>query len=75
MMLPILKDIPYSLLIILAIFMGLAPFVPEPHLVEKLRMLFEGTLRRPLDIFDLFFHLFPLLLLVLKLLTEGIPKG
>jgi hypothetical protein len=75
MMLPILKDIPYSLLIILTIFMGLAPFVPEPHLVEKVRMLFEGTLRRPLDIFDLFFHLFPLILLILKLLTEGIPRG
>lgn len=71
----LLKDIPYSLLIILAIFMGLAPFFPEPHLVEKLRMLFEGTLRRPLDIFDLFFHLFPFLLLLLKLLTEGIPRG
>ena len=71
MPLPILKDIPYGALIVLSIFLGLAPFVPEPHLVEKLRMLLQGTLKRPLDIFDLFFHLLPLLLLVLKAATEG----
>jgi hypothetical protein len=70
MPLPILKDIPYILLIVAAIFMALAPFFPEPHLVEKLRMLVRGELRRPLDIFDLFFHLFPALLLLLKWLTE-----
>jgi hypothetical protein len=67
---PILKDIPYSLLIMAAILMALAPFFPEPHLVEKIRMLLKGTLRRPLDIFDLFFHLIPALLLVLKWYTE-----
>jgi hypothetical protein len=33
-------------------------------------MLLKGTLRRPLDIFDLFFHLLPALLLVLILFTE-----
>ncbi len=74
MALPILKDIPYWVLILFAIYMALAPFVPEPHLIEKLRMLFQGTLRRPIDIFDLFFHLLPLLLLILKLATEGLPK-
>lgn len=69
--LPILKDIPYSILVPLAILMGLAPFFPEPHLVEKVRMLLQGTLRRPIDIFDLFFHLLPLLLLLLKFFSEG----
>jgi hypothetical protein len=60
----------YPTLIILALLLGLSPFVPEPHLVEKLRMLREGTLSRPLDIFDLFFHLTPALLLLLKLFLE-----
>ena len=71
MPLPILKDLPYAVLVPLAVLMALAPFVPEPHLVEKVRMLLHGTLRRPIDIFDLFFHLLPSLLLLLKLATEG----
>ena len=50
-----------------AILMALAPFQPEPHLVEKLRMLAAGTLTRPIDIFDLFIHAAPLALLGLKL--------
>jgi hypothetical protein len=67
---PILKDIPYPLLIVAAILMALAPFSPEPHLVEKVRLLLKGNLRRPIDIFDLFFHLLPTLLLGLKWYTE-----
>jgi hypothetical protein len=64
-----LDRIPYSLLVPLAAVMALAPFVPEPHLWEKLKMLASGTLVRPIDIFDLFLHGTPLLLLVLKLLS------
>jgi hypothetical protein len=60
----------YPTLIILALLLGLAPFTPEPHLLEKLRMLREGALTRPLDIFDLFFHLLPAMLLLLKLTVE-----
>jgi hypothetical protein len=43
-----------------------APFVPEPHLVEKARMLTNGTLTQPLDLFDVVWHLFPAALLVWK---------
>jgi hypothetical protein len=44
--------------------LGLAPFSPEPHLVEKARMLFSGALTRPIDIFDLVLHgAFPVLLI------------
>ena len=64
-----LDSIPYSLLVPLAVVMALAPFVPEPHLWEKLKMLAAGTLVRPIDIFDLFLHGTPLLLLALKLLS------
>jgi len=44
-----------------------APFVPEPHLVEKLGMLVAGELTKALDIFDLFWHLTPATLLVIRL--------
>jgi hypothetical protein len=65
-----LRHIPYPPLILAAVLLGLAPFVPEPHLVEKVRMLFAGTLTRPLDIFDLLFHAAPLILLIIKYFTE-----
>lgn len=64
----LLDRIPYMYLTPLAILLALAPFSPEPHLWEKLKMLFAGTLVRPIDIFDLFLHGTPLLLLVLKVL-------
>jgi len=55
----------YSFLIPASLMLGLAPFVPEPHLVEKVRWLFTGHPFRPIDIFDLFLHgAFPALLLV-----------
>ena len=62
-----LDRIPYIYLAPLAILLALAPFSPEPHLWEKLKMLFAGTLVRPIDIFDLFLHGTPLLVLVLKM--------
>jgi hypothetical protein len=61
-----LQKIPYSSLVIAAILMGLAPFFPVPHTIEKSQMLLRGELTKPLDIFDLLFHLFPVLLLGLK---------
>ncbi|NNG12228.1 MAG: RND transporter [Halobacteria archaeon] len=66
-----LDNIPLALLLPLAVFLALAPFVPEPHLWEKLKMLADGNLRRPIDIFDLFLHGTPLALLILKLLTSN----
>ena len=62
-----LDKIPLGTLLIPAVLLGLAPFVPEPHLVEKLRMLAQGSLQRPIDIFDLLMHGTPALLVVLKL--------
>ncbi|MGV1098287.1 hypothetical protein ACUUL3_02625 [Thiovibrio sp. JS02] len=70
-MLQFLEQIPFSLLLILAVFMLLAPFHPMPHVVEKIIMLKNGELKRPLDIFDLCFHLTPLVLLGLKWWLTG----
>ncbi len=62
--------IPLPFLIIISIMMLGAPFVPEPHLFEKTRMLVSGTLSKPIDIFDLFWHLLPLPLLAIKLIRQ-----
>ena len=62
-----LDKIPLGLLVLLALLLGLAPFLPEPHLWEKLKMLAAGTLSRPIDIFDLVLHASPWVLLALKL--------
>jgi len=63
-----IDKIPLLPLAVAAIFMSLAPFSPEPHLVEKSRMLINGELTRPIDIFDLFWHSFLIVLLVIRLL-------
>jgi hypothetical protein len=41
-----------------------------PHVVEKLLMLKDGILKRPIDIFDLFFHLTPTALLLWKIFRD-----
>ncbi len=64
-----LDSIPMALLLPLAIVLALAPFTPEPHLWEKLKMLSAGELNKPIDIFDLLLHGTPLLLVILKLVT------
>lgn len=63
-----LDQIPLNILILAALTLGLAPFLPEPHIWEKLRMLLAGNLVKPLDIFDLLLHAAPWLLLAAKLL-------
>jgi hypothetical protein len=65
-----LDRIPLAPLAIIAVLLALAPFAPQPHLWEKLNMLVAGTLVRPIDIFDLFLHGTPLVVLLLKLLRE-----
>lgn len=62
-----LEKIPLGPMILAAIFMGLAPFVPQPHLWEKLNMLVAGTLTKPVDMFDLLWHSALPILVVLKI--------
>jgi hypothetical protein len=63
-----LDKIPLSVIFFIALFLALAPFMPEPHLWQKLKMLVGGTLVKPIDIFDLVWHGAPLVILVLKLI-------
>jgi len=68
------NKIPLPLLVVVCLTLGLAPFTPEPHLLEKLRMLTEGQLVKPIDIFDLVLHGTPWILLVLKLYLIATDK-
>jgi hypothetical protein len=60
----------YKFLIPLALLLGFAPFYPQPHVVEKLGMLATGTLIRPIDIFDLFWHSWPFVLLGYRVVSD-----
>lgn len=70
-----LDRIPLWILVAVALTLGLAPFVPEPHVWEKLKMLAAGTLSRPIDIFDLLYHGVPWVLLALKLVRMMQRRG
>ncbi len=69
-----LNRISDPVLIFIAAFMLLAPFSPMPHVLEKLIMLKDGNLTRLVDIFDLFFHLIPTILLAIKYLRKMSKK-
>ncbi len=70
----ILDGLPWPIVIIGCLTLGLAPFQP-PHIWEKLQMLARGELVRAIDWFDLLFHGSPWLLLVLKLLHGMLRKA
>jgi hypothetical protein len=63
-----LDRLPLVPLAIAAVLLGLSPPLSEPHLLQKLRLLYAGQLDQPLDVFDLFLHASLPLLLLLKLL-------
>ncbi|WP_428622754.1 RND transporter [Sedimenticola sp.] len=62
-----LDEFSLPLILLACLLLGLAPFTPEPHVWQKLKMLVDGTLVRPLDIFDLVLHGAPFVVLLLKL--------
>lgn len=69
-----IRELNWSIIILLCIIPGLAPFTP-PHIFEKLTWLFQGTLVRPMDWFDLLFHGLPWVLLLVKLILISLKKG
>ena len=73
-MLKFIESLSLPMIVILCLTLGLAPFVPEPHLVEKLRMLSNGELQGPIDIFDLLMHATPWLILLIKLWLTFSPS-
>jgi hypothetical protein len=73
-MMAFIDKIPVMFLIAGAILLGLAPFFPEPHLVEKLRMLNNRELTKPVDIFDLLMHASLPVLLIAKLIRMALTN-
>ncbi|HUV13470.1 MAG TPA: hypothetical protein VMY18_07485 [Acidobacteriota bacterium] len=69
-----LQKLSYSFLIPVAIVLAVLPIYPQPHLVEKLEMLANGSLSKPLDIFDLIWHGWPLVLLGIKVAMTFLGK-
>ncbi len=61
-----LDKISFTSLIIIAVLLGMAPFTGQPHLLEKLNMLQAGLLVKAIDVFDLFMHGSPIVLLLTK---------
>ncbi len=62
----------WRIVILLCLTLGLAPFLPEPHLWGKLKWVAGGAQGMELmDWFDLLLHGFPFLLL-LRLMAVGI---
>lgn len=61
-----LENTPLWLIALGAIAFAVVP-LGESHFIQKWQMLFGGTLRRPLDWFDLVMHTAPLLLLAAKI--------
>ena len=67
-----LEQLPLAYALIFAATLGLAPFTPEPHIWEKIKMIKAGTLKRPIDIFDFFLHAAPFAVLAAKLVQMAI---
>ncbi len=64
----------WTLIILACLTLGLAPYVPEPHILGKLRWLMGGAAgMQPIDWFDLVLHGFPWLLL-LRLVVLSVVK-
>ncbi len=71
----LIDSTPVYIFALLALTLGLAPFFPEPHLIEKLKMLWSGTLTKPIDIFDLLMHATPWVLLIVKLARLAMARS
>ena len=55
----------WKLIILLCLTLGLAPFLPEPHIVGKVKWILGGAVdMKPMDWFDTLLHGFPFLLLI-----------
>ena len=72
-----LDKVSWTLALVAAATLGLAPFTPEPHIWEKLKLLVAGDLVRGIDWLDLAMHGAPWVLLALKLVRESgkVRKG
>jgi len=59
--------LPWSMIILFCLTLGLAPFFPIPRVWEKLEKFSSGTLVRPIDWFDLIMLATTWILLLIKI--------
>lgn len=57
----------WPMFLVASLTLGLAPFTPEPHIVEKVKWFMEGHAFKPIDYFDVLLHGSPWVLLILSL--------
>ena len=69
-----MRSVPWTGILVACATLGLAPFHPVPHVVEKTGMLLRGELRRPIDWFDLVLHGSPWVLLAAKATVSRRPS-
>ncbi len=66
----------WKLIILLCLTLGLAPYVPEPHIVGKIRWIAGGANGMKLmDWFDTVLHGFPFILLIRFIIFKLINKN
>lgn len=65
----------WKIVLLLCLTLGLAPFLPEPHVLGKLKWIMGGAEGMQLmDWFDVLLHGFPFLLLIRLLIFKIIKK-
>jgi hypothetical protein len=63
------------LALVASLTLGLAPFVPEPHLFGKLRWVLGGAEgMKPMDWFDLLMHGAPWVWLIVEIVKYALSK-
>ena len=63
------------IIVLFCLTLGLAPFSPEPHIVEKIKWVSRGAEGMVwYDWFDLFLHGTPWVLLVLAIIGKFLPS-
>lgn len=66
----------WPLALVVSLTLGLAPFMPEPHLVGKLRWVMGGALgMQAVDWFDLLWHVWPFIWLGTALTARIVRRG
>jgi len=73
---PAVEPRPFPMVpLVASLGLGLAPFTPVPHLVEKLTWLVTGHPFKPIDVFDLVLHGAPWVWLAVSLVRWVRARG
>ena len=71
----LVAKLPWSMIILFCLTLGLASFFPITHVWEKLKIFSSGTLVRSIDLFDLIMHAAPWILVLNKIVLTMKENG